>query len=177
MYSTPEIDAIHTRIQTLKAEQLGLYLPSLASLEQQIQHNAARAVVNDAFKATVQHLIDTKADGEAAWRRNGEINTEITRLADEITSLQQQERHARVQDAERAYLALKNEFGISAKALCRLYVQLKELDARNARNVPGWQSRTPPRFNVQALNPPGWQGETCDMLPLPWMVKESERAA
>ena len=177
---TPKILEIESKIQSLRDEKQSLRLPDIQPIEEAIRHNAARAVVDPQFKPTVERLIADKALAEQAWQRNGDINREVAVLESEHSMLVAEERTARLQDAERRYQSLHNEFVAAAKSICRLAAQMNALNYRNAAQVPGWRDKQPLRFDFPFMLPMGWQGVTSDMVrdcSLHWLNQEQKEVA
>jgi len=132
---------IRQAIEVLKNEQQSLPNPSLAAIEGQIQHHAARTIVGtneeiSEHKTKLQMAIHAKAEAERALARHLEIKNELARLNQDLQMAEEFERVAVAQDASRQCTQAYNEYVAASKEVVRAFRRVMKANQR-AWNIPG----------------------------------------
>lgn len=158
-----QLPEIRQAIQQLKNEQQSLPNPSLAQLEAQIQHHAARTIVgtsdNVAYhKAALETAINAKSEAEKHLARHQEINQQLARLNNDLQMAEQLERVAQAQSASERCKQAYAEYVHASKQCARAFRRVLN-ENMMASNVKG--AVTSPldlRLHLPALWSQYWAG-------------------
>jgi hypothetical protein len=180
MTALPELQQ---HIHQLRLEQSQLVLPSLPELETQIQYHSARTHSLDKVEAArhvaeIQLLLNTKAQAEDSWRRNGIINGEIKRLEQEVRFAEAEDRKHNADSANKKLNAAVEEFVSAAKQAVRAYRRAQQVAIAN-HAVPGASTGFGPDLSLSFLSGSPYSGFTIQqevrMGPLPFEIREAAK--
>jgi hypothetical protein len=138
---------LQAKIHQLELEKSQLALPSLPQLESDIQFAAARVHSIDPKTAAqwrdkLQDALNAKQLAEENWSRNGQINTELSQLRQQLHFAEHDERHAIADKASKDLAQAASDYESAAKATIRAYRRCMQLSARNA-GIPGASTGLP----------------------------------
>ena len=152
MNITTHTSQIHLRQQITALEQERQALPDISpiQIEQQIQHTAARALVQPELKTSLADLIHSKHLAEKALERRQEINSQIARINVELDLLEGEEKRHAVEMADKRMAEAHNEFRLAALNTVRAYRRAINIGRQNA-GIPGATTKLPPAFDFQHL--------------------------
>lgn len=145
---------LHARIEQNKIQLAALYpLPHIPSLEAEVQRHTPKAVLGDVIaKSDLALAVMSLDEARAKLVTHAALDAERLRLQQELTKFEQDQRQARLDQADKQFARTLDAFGAQAESLCRTYRDLLETHTRLSRSVPGFQPRRLPGFNIPHLN-------------------------
>jgi hypothetical protein len=173
--------SITQQLRDLATEQASLRpLPDLQALEHRLAVVGAQAQLDTALRGELAVANLNLEQAKAAHARNAAINTELARLTHEQSVQEAEERARLINAATEQVSALRADFAAQAKALCRLYEQMHQLNSRYQQTIPGYRAARLPEFDFPMMTPAGWQGITSEHVrtnALHWLNAEKKEAA
>ena len=146
---------IRNQLEQLQREKQALPLPSLAQMEAEIQFHSAR--VHSIDQATANHhqralqdALNAKDQAEAAWKRVGEINSEISMLTSQLQMAELEEKRHQVNAADQRMADAHQDFYHAAKLVVQAYRKCMHVGRANAA-IPGSSIKLPPGFHFEHL--------------------------
>jgi hypothetical protein len=178
---TRSLPDLQQAIHQLEIEKSKLALPPLHEIESQIQYHSARthsADPQEAKRHTVelQLLLIAKQQAEQSWSRNGQINTELSQLRQQLHWAEQEQRNVRAEAATRDLQQAVEEFISAAKQTVRAYRRAQRQALAN-HAVPGATTGFPQDLSLSFLSGSPYSGFTiqqeANFGPLPFELREN----
>jgi hypothetical protein len=145
-------------------------------IEQEIQHTAARCLIDPSLKSQLADLIGAKHDAENILLERQRLNGQLGRLQSSLSMAEADERKHQAQSASQTLDIVIEEYYAAAKQACRAYRRMLLVRQRNF-GVKGAATQVPAGPNFPHLVPYGWQGTTADHIAqnsLPWLNEETQ---